>query len=73
MGLLARVLRTSGPTHGRPLYSSLQSPEDVVPMVPILVKHKSDKFILCFLMYPSMNHTLLELSITILDRHIPLV
>jgi hypothetical protein len=30
-------------------------------------------FILCFLVNTSMNHTLLQLSIIVLDRHIPLV
>jgi hypothetical protein len=37
MGLLARALSPSGLTHGRPPYSSLPSPGDVVPMVPNLV------------------------------------
>jgi hypothetical protein len=34
---------------------------------------KMTNFILYFLMYVSTNHTLLQLSIIILDRHIPLV
>jgi hypothetical protein len=38
MGLLARALRMSGPTNGKPPYSSRPSPEDVVPMVPDLVR-----------------------------------
>jgi hypothetical protein len=38
MGLLARVLGPSGMTHGRPPCSSLLSPQDLVPMVPNLVK-----------------------------------
>jgi hypothetical protein len=37
MGLLACVLRLSGPTHGSPPCSSLPSSGDVVPMVPNLV------------------------------------
>jgi hypothetical protein len=37
MSLLARVLRSSELTHDRPTYSSLQSPVDMVPMVPNLV------------------------------------
>jgi hypothetical protein len=37
MGVLARVLRPSGPTHGRPPCSILLSPQDLVPMVPNLV------------------------------------
>jgi hypothetical protein len=36
MGLLARVLRPSGPTHGRPPCSFLPSLGYVVPMVPKL-------------------------------------
>jgi hypothetical protein len=31
MGLLARILRPSGPTHSRPLCSSLSSPTNLVP------------------------------------------
>jgi hypothetical protein len=38
MGLLARALRLSGPTHGIPPYSSRPSPGDVVPMVLDLIK-----------------------------------
>jgi hypothetical protein len=38
MGLLAHVLRLSGPTHGRSPYSSLLSPGDIVPMVPNLIR-----------------------------------
>jgi hypothetical protein len=41
MGLLARALRPSWPTHGRPPCSSLPSPRDVVPMVPNLVSSPS--------------------------------
>jgi hypothetical protein len=37
MGLLARTLRPSGPTHGRPPCFVRLSPRDVVPMVPDLV------------------------------------
>jgi hypothetical protein len=37
MGLLARVLRSSGLTHGRHPYSFLPAPGGVVPMVPNLV------------------------------------
>jgi hypothetical protein len=37
MGLLARVLGLSGPTHGRPPCSSLPSLGDMVPMVPNLI------------------------------------
>jgi hypothetical protein len=37
MGLLARALRPSGPTHGRPPCSSRPTIEDVVPMEPDLV------------------------------------
>jgi hypothetical protein len=37
MRLLARVLRPSGPTHGRPPYSFRPSSRDVVPMVSDLV------------------------------------
>jgi hypothetical protein len=37
MGRLARALRSSGPTHGRPPCSSLPSLEDVVPMVQNLI------------------------------------
>jgi hypothetical protein len=37
MCLLAQILRPSGLTHGRPPCSSLQSPVDLVPMVPNLV------------------------------------
>jgi hypothetical protein len=37
MGLLAHVLRPSGPTHGKPPCSFLLSLGDVVPMVPNLV------------------------------------
>jgi hypothetical protein len=37
MGLLARVLRSSGLIHGRPPYSFLPSLGDVVPMVQNLV------------------------------------
>jgi hypothetical protein len=37
MGLLARSLRLSGPTHGRPPFSFQPSPTDVVPMVPDLI------------------------------------
>jgi hypothetical protein len=37
MGLLARALRLSGLTHGRPYCSFQPSPVDVVPMVPDLV------------------------------------
>jgi hypothetical protein len=37
MGLLTRVLRSSGPTHGRPPFPFLLSPGDVVPMIPNLV------------------------------------
>jgi hypothetical protein len=40
MGLLARALRLSGPTLGRPPYYSQPSPEYVVPMVPDLVKYE---------------------------------
>jgi hypothetical protein len=37
MGLVARALRSSGPTHGRPPCSSLASLGDVVPIVQDLV------------------------------------
>jgi hypothetical protein len=37
MGLLARALRLSGPTHGSPPSSSLPSLGDMVPMVTNLV------------------------------------
>jgi hypothetical protein len=37
MGVLARVLRPSGLTHGRPPCSFLPSLGDVVPMVSVLV------------------------------------
>jgi hypothetical protein len=37
MGLLAHVLRLSGPTHGRPPCSFLPSLGDMVPVVPNLV------------------------------------
>jgi hypothetical protein len=37
MGLLARALRPSGPTHGGPPCSSLSSPGDVVSVVLNLV------------------------------------
>jgi hypothetical protein len=37
MGHLAYVLRTSGPTHGRPPYSFPLRLGDVVPMVPYLI------------------------------------
>jgi hypothetical protein len=37
MGLLARVLRPSGPTHDRPPCSFLLSLGDMVPMVSILI------------------------------------
>jgi hypothetical protein len=37
MGLLAQILRLSGPTHGRPPCSSLSSPVDLVPIVPNLI------------------------------------
>jgi hypothetical protein len=37
MGLLAHALRPSGPTLGRPPYSSRLCPGDVVPMIPDLV------------------------------------
>jgi hypothetical protein len=37
MGHLAWILRPSGPTHGRPPYSSLLSPGDLVPMVLNLI------------------------------------
>jgi hypothetical protein len=37
MGLLARVLRLSGQTHGRAPCSFPASPRDMVPMVPDLV------------------------------------
>jgi hypothetical protein len=33
---------------------------------------KMTNFILCFLMNSNTNHTLLQLSIIVLDRHIPL-
>jgi hypothetical protein len=39
MGLLARVLRSSGLTHGRPPCSFWLSPGDVVPMVPNLISN----------------------------------
>jgi hypothetical protein len=39
MGLLARISRLSGPTHGRPPYPSLLSPISQVPMVPNLVSN----------------------------------
>jgi hypothetical protein len=37
MGLLARSLRPSGPTHGRPPCSFRLSLADMVPMVPDLI------------------------------------
>jgi hypothetical protein len=37
MVLIARVLRSSGPTQGSPLCSSPLSPGDLVPMVPNLI------------------------------------
>jgi hypothetical protein len=37
MGLLTCILSPRGLTHGRPPYSSLPSPGDVVPMVPNLI------------------------------------
>jgi hypothetical protein len=37
MGLLACVLRPSGPTHGKSLCSFLSSPRDMIPMVPNLI------------------------------------
>jgi hypothetical protein len=41
MDLLAHALRPSGSTHGRPPYSSLLSPGDMLPMVPDLVRTPS--------------------------------
>jgi hypothetical protein len=41
MGLLARVLKTNGPTHGRPPCSSLSSQGDVVPMIPNFINNPS--------------------------------
>jgi hypothetical protein len=41
MGLMAQILGPSGPTHGRPPYSLLLSPGDLVPMVPNIVKDAS--------------------------------
>jgi hypothetical protein len=43
MGLLARVLGPSGPTHGRLPCSFLLSPGDVVPMIPNLVSRNGDR------------------------------
>jgi hypothetical protein len=37
MGLLARILRPSGLSHGRPPCNLLLSPGDMVPMVPNLI------------------------------------
>jgi hypothetical protein len=42
MGLLTRVLRLSGLTHGRPPCSFLPSSGDMVPLVPNLVSSPSD-------------------------------
>jgi hypothetical protein len=38
MGLLARIFRPSGPTHGRPPFSFSLSPASRVPMVTNLIK-----------------------------------
>jgi hypothetical protein len=39
MGLLARALKPSGLTHGRPPGSFLLSPGDVSPMMPDLIRN----------------------------------
>jgi hypothetical protein len=43
------------------------------PKFQYVTQNKNDKFILCFLVNTSTNHTLLLLSIIVLDRHIPLI